>query len=826
MEFNPDFLNTTVVTKPTSLEGLVQYVDQVQVQSSAWEGDEAQMEESPLSSVVLTLVDQDAVSRKQQLEKEEEEIEKKREAMKGQIVEHGPERMDDGPIMEPPAFPNPSPSMTETMVDQAQSSQHDVITSLDSASITSALQPQQTPASKPAVRRKKRPPVVPTSKEHLAQLDSESGLFTEPSVQSEEKESEGVLLRLLQNPSLDENDEAVELLAGNMYGSEQTDESPYGEVMDQQDNTDAQPTRRTPSIFRTNVMSNTATSRGRLYLIKHSIYISSTVRMTEGEFLPDQYQVCRGTTFQETIKKLRLKCVANGFGIYIAQSYKTEHSQVYILRCECAGQWKSKRDQTKKQRKEKSSKKSNCLFKIKLEGSDANHSIKIQNETHNHNLSFMENAWNSSRKITEEKKEILRPFVETFTKPMKVQQILENREEPVRIRARDYTNFAQKQRKIERSQKTELEIIRNLASCKGWVCSENTVGSVLSALFLVPPEAKPYFQSNAQFLAMDTTYRTNANDYHLLQVVGVSSTLQSLPLAFCFLSAETASQYRFALSELKKVVLTDPAVVITDKDASIRSAIQSVFPSTQRLLCSWHAAESIFTKARSYYPLEQSTHVQNLMRTVLRSPTETEAISAYSSLIEEVGVDSEMAEYLDSNWWSIRESVCEFSTKRFLRFRFTTTGLCEGAHSTLKTFLGTSRFRLDSTFQLLSQHTTLRCRRVRDQETQNAVSRPSFTRSTDFFSPIVGKVSTAALELIFVEMHQEQTNPPLTFECTHEIRSSHGLPCHCELQHLTTGKRQLTLDLLNPCWRLPAKITEKSYIHRGMNKPHKESKLL
>ncbi|KAK2947001.1 hypothetical protein BLNAU_18087 [Blattamonas nauphoetae] len=79
-------------------------------------------------------------------------------------------------------------------------------------------------------------------------------------------------------------------------------------------------------------------------------------------------------------------------------------------------------------------------------------------------------------------------------------------------------------------------------------------------------------------------------------------------------TSKTASQYRNALSELKKVVLTDPAVSITDKDARIRSAIQSVFPSTQRRLCSWHAAESVFTKARSFYQLEQFTHTQNLMK--------------------------------------------------------------------------------------------------------------------------------------------------------------------------------------------------------------------
>ncbi|KAK2949016.1 putative Calcineurin-like phosphoesterase [Blattamonas nauphoetae] len=256
-----DFAQTMILSKPKSVEGFIRPVDQIPVPSSAWEGTEAQVDESLISSDVLNIVDRDAAARKQELEKKEEEIERKREAEKDKIIRPEPELIEDGPMMELPAIQNMPPSMSGMMVDRSQPSQHDVITSLDSASITPALQTQQTAAPKPAVRRKKRPPVVPTSGEELTQLDNESGLSIVPSERGAEKrESEGILLQIVRNPSLVENDEVVELEAGNVYGSEQTDESPYGEVMERQENDTIKLNRTTRSVFQTKVVSSTATS--------------------------------------------------------------------------------------------------------------------------------------------------------------------------------------------------------------------------------------------------------------------------------------------------------------------------------------------------------------------------------------------------------------------------------------------------------------------------------------------------------------------------------------------------------------------------------------
>ncbi|KAK2949690.1 putative MULE transposase domain containing protein [Blattamonas nauphoetae] len=122
----------------------------------------------------------------------------------------------------------------------------------------------------------------------------------------------------------------------------------------------------------------------------------------------------------------------------------------------------------------------------------------------------------------------------------------------------------------------------------------------------VPRDAVPYLQTNSSFLAIDATFKTNTNDYHLVQIIGVALTLQTIPLAFALMAQETTDQYTFVLSEQLKLLPATPKVVVTDKDAALRSATSRLFQNTHGILCTWHATQSVHTKAKALYPEKEA----------------------------------------------------------------------------------------------------------------------------------------------------------------------------------------------------------------------------
>ncbi|KAK2954867.1 hypothetical protein BLNAU_10197 [Blattamonas nauphoetae] len=225
---------------------------------------------------------------------------------------------------------------------------------------------------------------------------------------------------------------------------------------------------------------------------------------------------------------------------------------------------------------------------------------------------------------------------------------------------------------------------------------------------------------------------------------------------------ETRNVFESVLIELKKFVSVDPKVIITDKDYALRGAIKSVFKDTTILLCTWHATQSVFVKARTLFNHDEATSIEKKMEGIFLEADVQKCETQFTNLISELGEESQMSDYLLTNWWAHKEIVCACYTKQFHRFGTTTTGLCEGQHAALKSFLGTAKYSLSSAFNLIVQHTELRYQRVRTQETTELLNSPTFTRQTRFY----------------------------------------GLPCRCQITRFMKNGLPLPLETVHPCWHL------------------------
>jgi len=137
---------------------------------------------------------------------------------------------------------------------------------------------------------------------------------------------------------------------------------------------------------------------------------------------------------------------------------------------------------------------------------------------------------------------------------------------------------------------------------------ENKNGmQLLKGLFFIHKKAIEEARIWPEAITIDATYKTNAHKLSLVNIVGTSNvtsvrsnTLQTFSVAAAFVNSETEESYTWILRELREAVWNDghglPNVFVTDNEKALRNAIDTIFPESQHLLCSWHLWNTMVTK--------------------------------------------------------------------------------------------------------------------------------------------------------------------------------------------------------------------------------------
>jgi transposase-like protein len=81
--------------------------------------------------------------------------------------------------------------------------------------------------------------------------------------------------------------------------------------------------------------------------------------------------------------------------------------------------------------------------------------------------------------------------------------------------------------------------------------------------------------------------------YEVTFLIGVDQFFHSCLLGVGIIDNENGRDYQFVLSELKKSLTVSPSAVLTDEHSSFPSAVSSVFPHSEHLLCVWHFIQNL-----------------------------------------------------------------------------------------------------------------------------------------------------------------------------------------------------------------------------------------
>ena len=136
----------------------------------------------------------------------------------------------------------------------------------------------------------------------------------------------------------------------------------------------------------------------------------------------------------------------------------------------------------------------------------------------------------------------------------------------------------------------------------------NTDTNEITDILWVHPKSLELSINFSSVLIINATYKTNEYRIPLLEVVGITSTMQTYSLMFAYLSNESAERFIWALSILKKWMVKNgaslPSVFVSDRDLALLNAIEACFPMSRHILCIWHINQCVMKKCSPMLGME------------------------------------------------------------------------------------------------------------------------------------------------------------------------------------------------------------------------------
>ncbi|XP_074318244.1 uncharacterized protein LOC141655044 [Silene latifolia] len=287
-------------------------------------------------------------------------------------------------------------------------------------------------------------------------------------------------------------------------------------------------------------------------------------------------------------------------------------------------------------------------------------------------------------------------------------------------------------------------------------------------------------------------------------MVGVTPTGSSFLIACAMIPSESDVNYKWLLRKLAAILdatgVASPLCICHRPGIGFDRALEQVFPG-EHLLCRWHVNKAVNAKALTTFKTES-------MRKFVISNDEDGWFRVINSVTEESFQRAwqcfqrkwpQMEDYVRTTWGQHAGKFVLCYTNEVLHFGNTATSRVESAHSLLKAWLKSKHLTLDSMWSrihgmLESQHSKIK------KELEDEMSKPR--RTTRTFSLLQGNVSTKAIELMEKELTRGLgLGIGLNDRCRHVMRTTHGLPCACNLVSLHGKGRRVHLEDIHVFWK-------------------------
>ncbi|KAH1257237.1 hypothetical protein GmHk_03G007253 [Glycine max] len=254
----------------------------------------------------------------------------------------------------------------------------------------------------------------------------------------------------------------------------------------------------------------------------------------------------------------------------------------------------------------------------------------------------------------------------------------------------------------------------------------------------------------------------------LLDIVGVTPTRMTFSAAFAYLEGEHLNNVVWALQWFQGLFMRVDAllgVIVTDKDLSLMNAVKTVFPDATNLLCRFHIDKNVKAKCKTLVALKNAW------------------------------------DYVMETWGSLVDCPCESSFDEYLKnFEMTCFPwpMVKNAHCSLKRLLQNSIGDICNVCEAMNNMMTLQHTQIKASfETSTHVVGHVF--KVTLYKILLGMISRYSLNEIAAEYERITYvgKNPSRRGCV--MRSTHGIPCACELFKYVVSSIQL--ETIHIFWR-------------------------
>ncbi|KAK7244084.1 hypothetical protein RIF29_38902 [Crotalaria pallida] len=367
-------------------------------------------------------------------------------------------------------------------------------------------------------------------------------------------------------------------------------------------------------------------------------------------------------------------------------------------------------------------------------------------------------------------------------------------------------NVRGRYKKEVRHSRTQMQHLLLCLAREGYQYAYRTLpdSDVVKDIFWAHPDSIALVRNFSLVLVMDNTYKTNRYRVPLLEIVGQTSTCKTFSAAFSFMSSENYDSFVWALKQFS-ALFSDPRqfpmLIVTDFDGALVRAIGDVFPTSTHHLCQFHVKCNVKGKFKIYF--QDTAKTGKVMKAWMdvvhcKSIDEYEAyLNAFKSVCKEVGpgcgalLDYVERTYLNHN----KEKFVDAWVNQHMHLGNTMTNRVESAHSTFKRMLADSFGDLATCFDAM--HSMLICQH-RDivDSFQKSITRVDHVMNIPFYSELRYAVSREALIMIHREVQSIGGDG-----CVCRIRTTHGLPCCCELAGYKKIGQCIHLSAIHVHWK-------------------------
>ncbi|XP_027912854.1 uncharacterized protein LOC114172722 isoform X2 [Vigna unguiculata] len=481
----------------------------------------------------------------------------------------------------------------------------------------------------------------------------------------------------------------------------------------------------------------------------------------------------------------------NGFVLTILRSEtctrtnkKNNKGKTYVIMgCERSGKYRPYKNTLSKVT---STKKCECPFKLRAKALKKNEKwvVKVMCGRHNHELGETLVVGHSyAGRLSAEEKSLVIDMTKNMVEPRNILLTLKDHNNETTIR--HIYNARQAYRSSQKGPRTEMQQLQKLLEYDQYVYWNRKMdgSDAISDIFWAHPDAIKLLSAFHTVLLLDNTYKVNRYKLPLLEIVGVTSTELTFSVAFAYLESEQVDNFTWALEKLRELIVKDsemPPVIVTVRDTALMDAVQAVFPSSSNLLCRFHIIKNVKAKCKMMvHPKEQYDLVMDAWHNVMNSPNEGEYTHRLA-LFDKVCSDfPNFGDYVKNTWLTPhKEKFVTAWIDRVMHLGNTTLNRSETAHWRLENLLEDSAGDICSCWDAINNMIKLQHKEIK-VSFEKSINTVEY--NTPFYKMLVGFVSRSALSYISDQYDRIKTIGTDSSICGCTIRTTHGLPCACEL---------------------------------------------